>query len=321
VPRREGSLKRVTGRAESIESTARDGVEADMTLNDPVAGSASSLPDLLLVEDNALHARLVTTMLADIWPQGVPLRHVKRLEGALEAIRESRPDCVLLDLVLPDASNLEAVDALVAAYPAIPIVVLSSHQDEAMAVLAIQAGAQDFLVKGTATAESLGKAIRYAVQRRGSGAPGALSTPPGPAAAAPDTPGPEDETAPAPGHAILDAEGRMLYGGPEIADLLGRSLDQIIGVPLHDLAHPADHGLWAEAFEAARTRTAGETGEDVQVRYLHPSGADIRVRVALLALHDAAGEPAAFLATLHPTSEEGTASSGAYAVLSEWSAG
>jgi two-component system sensor histidine kinase UhpB len=319
VPRREGSLKRVTGWAESIESTARNGVEADMTLNDPVSGSASSLPDLLLVEDNALHARLVTTMLADIWPQGVPLRHVKRLEGALEAIRDSRPDCVLLDLVLPDASNLEAVDALVAAYPAIPIVVLSSHQDEAMAVLAIQAGAQDFLVKGTATAESLGKAIRYAVQRRGTPEPVVPAAAPGPAAAAPETPGPEDDGAP--GHAILDAEGRMLYAGPEVADLLGRSLDQIVGIPLHDLAHPADHGLWDEAFAAARTRAAGEEGEDVLVRYLHPSGADIRVRVALIALHNAAGEPSAFLATLHPTSEEGTASSGAYAVLSEWSAG
>jgi PAS domain S-box-containing protein len=298
-------------------------VEADMTLNDPVAGSAGSLPDLLLVEDNALHARLVTTMLADIWPQGVPLRHVKRLEGALEAIQEARPDCVLLDLVLPDASNLEAVEALVAAYPAIPIVVLSSHQDEAMAVLAIQAGAQDFLVKGTATAESLGKAIRYAVQRRGSPEAGGpvAAAPPVPAPVVPDAPAPDDGTAPAPGHAILAADGCMLYAGPEIADLLGRSLDQIIGVPLRDLAHPADHGLWDEAFEAARTRAAGEAGEEVQVRYLHPSGADIRVRVALLALHDAAGEPGAFLATLRPTSEEGTASSGAYAVLTEWSAG
>jgi len=274
-----------------------------MTLNDPVAGSASSLPDLLLVEDNSLHARLVTTMLGDIWPQGVPLRHVKRLESALEEIRAAPPDCVLLDLVLPDASNLEAVEALVAAAPGLPIVVLSSHHDEAMAVMAIQAGAQDFLVKGTATADSLGTAIRYAVQRVGPATP----------------PPPRDEaTAPAPGHAVFDAEGRMLYAGEEIADLLGRPLDGIIGVPLHEIAHPADHALWDQALAAARAE--GEADE-VQVRYLHPSGTDIRVRIALITLRDGSGEPAAFLASLRPTSEEGTASSGAYAIVTEWSGG
>jgi len=187
-----------------------------MTLNDPVAGSASSLPDLLLVEDNALHARLVSTMLDDIWPHGVPLRHVKRLEGALEAVQTSPPDCVLLDLVLPDASNLEAVEALVAAAPGLPIVVLSSHHDEEMAVKAIRAGAQDFLVKGTATADSLGRAIRFAVQRGGAEA---------------RAPRRDDEVTLQPGHAVLDAEGRMLYAGPEVADLLGRSLENVIGRP------------------------------------------------------------------------------------------
>jgi len=271
-----------------------------MTLNDPVAGSASSLPDLLLVEDNALHARLVSTMLDDIWPHGVPLRHVKRLEGALEAVQTSPPDCVLLDLVLPDASNLEAVEALVAAAPGLPIVVLSSHHDEEMAVKAIRAGAQDFLVKGTATADSLGRAIRFAVQRGGAEA---------------RAPRRDDEVTLQPGHAVLDAEGRMLYAGPEVADLLGRSLENVIGVPLHD------HAVWARALEAARSGDEDEAGSELLVRYLHPSGADIRVRIELIMLQDAGGEPAAFLASLYPTSEEGTASSGAYAVVSEWSGG
>ncbi|MCP3998974.1 MAG: hypothetical protein GY722_28515, partial [bacterium] len=58
--------------------------------------TSSGPPDLLVVEDNTLHARLVLTMLSEAWGDEAPVRHVKRLESALEAISESPPDCVLL---------------------------------------------------------------------------------------------------------------------------------------------------------------------------------------------------------------------------------
>lgn len=275
-----------------------------MTLNDPVAGSVSDVPELLLVEDNALHARLVTTMLADVWPQGVPLRHVKRLEGALESVEASRPGCVLLDLVLPDATNLEAVYALVAFAPGLPIVVLSSHHDEAMAQAAIRAGAQDFLVKGTATSENLGRAIRFAIERTRQ----------------PDGDDPPAAEVVVAGRVVLDRTGKMLYAEAGTADLLGRSPQDVIGTPLLEVVHPADRALWVGALERAAATPENEPVELV-VRYLHPSGAEIRVRVELSVLGDAQGEAAAFLASLSPMPEEGTASSGAYAVVTEWSEG
>jgi len=281
-----------------------------MTLDGPTMGPVGNAPDLLLVEDNALHARLVTTMVDDIWPEGVSLRHVKRLEGAIEAVQEAPPSCVLLDLVLPDASRLEAVEALTACAPDLPLIVLSSHQNDVLALEAIRAGAQDYLVKGTATPDSLGRAILFAIERArtrdlGAARPAALTVPA------------EAEHA---SQAVLDPAGTMLYAEAAIADLIGRPLAEVIGVPLDEVCHPADYSLWTRTLEEAAADPDGEERELV-VRYLHPSGADVRVRVELIALRGDEGERAAFLATFHPTSEEGTASSGAYAVVTEWSDG
>ena len=54
---------------------------------------------------------------------------------------------VLVDLQLPDVEGIETFDRLFAAIPHIPIVILSSSQDAAVAKLAIQSGAQDFILK------------------------------------------------------------------------------------------------------------------------------------------------------------------------------
>ena len=54
-------------------------------------------------------------------------------------------DCVLLDLSLPDAEGLDAVQAVQGADPAVPVVVLTGTDDQELAVRALQAGAQDYL--------------------------------------------------------------------------------------------------------------------------------------------------------------------------------
>jgi diguanylate cyclase (GGDEF)-like protein len=120
---------------------------------------------LLLVEDNAFIARLVGQMLVE---QGTPLElvHVERLAEARAALAASRPACVLLDLTLPDADGLQSLLEVRSAAPDVPVVVLTGTEDEELAIRAVQEGAQDYLVKRKVDLDGLGRAIRYAIERK-----------------------------------------------------------------------------------------------------------------------------------------------------------
>jgi diguanylate cyclase len=118
---------------------------------------------VLLVEDDSLFASLVEEMLR---AGGLEVTTVRLLGDAIEVVRRGNADCALLDLRLPDARDLEGVEALREEAPELPIVVLSGLDDESVAVDAVQRGAQDYLVKGHVDSHILTRAIRYAIERK-----------------------------------------------------------------------------------------------------------------------------------------------------------
>jgi diguanylate cyclase (GGDEF)-like protein len=120
---------------------------------------------VLLVEDDADYARLVRDMLAEAWSTEFEVRHAATLAEARRALLDFSPGCILVDLTLPDARWLEAPAELRTLAPNVPVVVLSGLDDESLAVRAVHEGAQDYLVKGHASAHSLGRAIHYAIER------------------------------------------------------------------------------------------------------------------------------------------------------------
>jgi DNA-binding response OmpR family regulator len=71
-----------------------------------------------------------------------------------------------LDLKLPDAEGLDTVVNVRAHAPHIPLIVLTGLDDEAAGAAAVDAGAQDYLVKGQVDGGQLARAIRYAIGRR-----------------------------------------------------------------------------------------------------------------------------------------------------------
>ena len=77
------------------------------------------------------------------------------------------PDVILLDLSLPDSHGLATIKAAVANIPAIPIVILTSLNDEALATAALREGAQDYLIKGEISQEVVVRSIHYAIERAG----------------------------------------------------------------------------------------------------------------------------------------------------------
>lgn len=119
---------------------------------------------LLLVEDDNGDARLVQDELAETLPQA----RILRCNTLDEALAHLGPgvDCVLLDLGLPDASGIDAVARLRAQMPALPLIVLTGLDDEAAGAAAMQAGAQDYLVKGSVGGDQLARSIRYSIGRR-----------------------------------------------------------------------------------------------------------------------------------------------------------
>jgi signal transduction histidine kinase len=122
---------------------------------------------VLLVEDNPGDAGLLQALLEEDAAHPPTVRWVQRLSAAREALADGgRIDVVLLDLSLPDARGLATVEAVRADAPSLPVVVMTGLDDEAVALRAMQAGAQDYLVKGAFTAAGLHRALHRAVERQ-----------------------------------------------------------------------------------------------------------------------------------------------------------
>ncbi len=120
----------------------------------------------LLVEDNLGDARLVRELLSEFGTGEFEVVQVVRLAEAMKCLEETHVDVVLLDLGLPDSQGLDTFTQIHDRAPAVPVVVLSGMEDEALAVEAVRAGAQDYLVKAQLVGSTLVRAVRYAVERK-----------------------------------------------------------------------------------------------------------------------------------------------------------
>ncbi len=120
----------------------------------------------LLVEGDLDQARLLKTTLGGAGPVRFDLTHEERLDAALKRLSDEAFDVVLLAVSKADPVGLEGLDRVQAKAPGVPVVVLSDTEDDALAVRAVQQGAQDCIVKGNANPELLSRAIRYAIERQ-----------------------------------------------------------------------------------------------------------------------------------------------------------
>ncbi len=116
---------------------------------------------VLLVEDDDGDALLVEEGLRDAGLDASLVR-ARTLDEAIERLDS---DCVLLDLGLPDSMGLGALQRLLAA-GAPAVVVLTGLSGGDLGLEAVAQGAQDYLVKGEADSATIGRSVRYAVQRR-----------------------------------------------------------------------------------------------------------------------------------------------------------
>lgn len=128
------------------------------------AGQAHLPISVLLVEDDPGDA-LLTRELLDGSGFTFSVEQVRRLSDALDRLRLG-VDCVLLDLGLPDAGGLEALDKILEAAPGTAVIVLTGRADRDLALAAVTRGAQDYLQKGGLDADLLSRSVRYSVERK-----------------------------------------------------------------------------------------------------------------------------------------------------------
>jgi signal transduction histidine kinase len=121
---------------------------------------------ILLIEDNPNDAELICDMLEGVPSFKYKLTCAARLSEALQQLEQGSFRIVLLDLNLPDSRGFDTFFEVYAKCPSTPIVVLTGLSDEMLALKAVQAGAQDYLVKGEVTGRLLVKALRYAIERQ-----------------------------------------------------------------------------------------------------------------------------------------------------------
>jgi len=117
-----------------------------------------------MIEDDAADAAIFRRLLEGREAR-CRVEHRDRLASGLERLVEGGVDLVLLDFSLPDGFGLDAYRAVAATAPEVPVIVLTSLDDDEVAVAAIAEGAQDYLTKGRSDARLLARAVRYAVER------------------------------------------------------------------------------------------------------------------------------------------------------------
>jgi glutamate dehydrogenase (NAD(P)+) len=126
---------------------------------------AGSKVRVLLIEDNPIHARLIEELLKDSSSPAFTLVVAGLLAEGLKELATGKFDLVLLDLILPDSEDLATLIRVRTQAPSIPIVIVTGVDDIKLAAKAVEAGAQDYLLKTQLQRGSLTRSLRYAIER------------------------------------------------------------------------------------------------------------------------------------------------------------
>jgi diguanylate cyclase (GGDEF)-like protein/PAS domain S-box-containing protein len=121
---------------------------------------------VLLVEDSPDDAQLIHVLLSKTSEAGFVITHENRLGKGVARLKQDRYDVVLLDFSLPDSFGLDTFLSIHEADPRVPVIVLTSLDDDDLAARAVREGAQDYLVKREVDTRLLVRSIRYAIARQ-----------------------------------------------------------------------------------------------------------------------------------------------------------
>jgi two-component system KDP operon response regulator KdpE len=123
---------------------------------------------ILIVDDEPAIRRFLRSSLM---AEGFAVEQAETAGTAMLALRQTKPDLVILDLGLPDKDGIDVIKDI-RQISAVPIIVLSVRNDEAGKVAALDNGADDYVTKPFGVDEMLARmraALRHRLQTQGHG--------------------------------------------------------------------------------------------------------------------------------------------------------
>lgn len=219
---------------------------------------------ILLVEDSRGDRRLVREYLRTAGPGTYVIRDSASLAEAFAQLKSGPTDLVLLDLGLPDSSGLSTLSAMRAAAPRIPIVVFTGTDDPQQALLAIQAGAQDYLVKGPLTKAAILRTVRYTLERYR--LEDALRTSEEKFRTIADFTGDWEYW--------VRPDDTVVYMNPACRDITGHDAEEFMAEPtlVEKIVHPDDRGIFREHHRQAFGQGASLPTSECEFRIVRPDG-------------------------------------------------
>ncbi|HXE80549.1 MAG TPA: response regulator [Vicinamibacterales bacterium] len=122
---------------------------------------------ILIVDDSREDREFYRRLLRQDRERQYEFLEAETAEQGLQACESGAVDCVLLDYRLPDLDGLVFLRQLQqrCRQSPLPVILLTGQGSEQVAVDAMKSGAQDYLLKTAITADSLARAIQYAIDR------------------------------------------------------------------------------------------------------------------------------------------------------------
>lgn len=121
---------------------------------------------VIVIEDDPFIAMVYSDQLADVPNIHFELEVFSTVHEGFEALSDGSYDVLLLDLNLPDSKFDQTITQIPSIAGLIPVVVMTSTNDEGLALLAMNKGAQDYLIKDKLDRTLFIRSVLYSIERQ-----------------------------------------------------------------------------------------------------------------------------------------------------------
>ena len=254
-----------------------------------VDGSARPAAPLrvLLLEDLPTDVEL---LVRELNRGGLHVEHrVVETEAAFRvALREFQPDLVLSDSFMPHFDGMWALELSRELAPNVPFIFVSRTIGEEYPIRALRKGAADYVLKSNLVRLSV--AVERALKTREESAARQIADVRHRATF--------DNAPIGIMHTAID-DDQILLVNPKLIELLGYTLDELLGMKTHDIVHPGQRSTdWGKYRERM---LKGELDSfAMEQRIVRKDGSDSLIQLTVSLVRDAAGTPLSFIRMMNP---------------------